>query len=217
MKSSKSTFSYSAKEGYKGDSIPLEYEKERYSSLFGRYIYSREQRAVKQLVDMLEDGITIADCPCGNGRWWPVLAKKAKHIIAIDVSPSMLDYAEKQKSKLGIEIDVKQGDAESLYLDDNSVDYVFSHALTKHLPIPIQYNVLSEFSRISRLGVICSFGVFSHVNYEIWRRRNLVESYPTFKEELEWMATAANLKIETMRKCTSPLGVEKTVLFKKTK
>jgi ubiquinone/menaquinone biosynthesis C-methylase UbiE len=208
---------YSAKEEYQADSVPVEYERERYSSLLGRYTYGREQRAVGKLVDMLPSGISIADCPCGNGRWWPMLAKKADHIIALDVSRSMLDHASNQTSKFNIEIEVKEGDAENLYLDDNSVDYVFSHALTKHLPIPIQYKVLSEFARVSRLGVICSFGVFTHLSYEIWRHRNLVESYPTFKEELEWMAAAANLKIVTMHKCTTPIGVERTVLFEKLK
>ena len=112
-------------------------------------------------------------------------------------------------------IEVTSGDAEQLPLDDQSVDYVFSHALTKHLPVPVQYQVLSEFSRISRKGVICSFGVFTHLNYEFWRRRRLVESYPVLYEELEWMATAANLSIVDLKKCNSPIGTERTVLFKK--
>jgi ubiquinone/menaquinone biosynthesis C-methylase UbiE len=217
MKSDDSSLKYSAKESYQNDSVPINYEQERYSSLFGRYIYGREQRAVSKLVDMLPSEISIADCPCGNGRWWPMLAKKAQHIIALDVSQGMLNYASSQKSKFDIEIEVKEGDAENLCLEDNSVDYVFSHALTKHLPIPIQYKVLSEFSRVARLGVICSFGIFTHFSYEFWRHRNLKESYPTFKEELEWMAAAANLKIKKMHKCTSPIGVEHTVLFEKIK
>ena len=217
MKKNDPSLSYSAKEGYHGDSVPIKYERERYSSLFGRYVYGREQRAVGRLIDMLPSGISIADCPCGNGRWWPKLAQKAKHIIALDVSPSMLNYAANQTSKFNIEIDVKEGDAENLCLDDNSVDYVFSHALTKHLPIPIQYKVLSEFARVARLGVICSFGIFTHFSYEFWRHRKLKESYPTFKEELEWMAAAANLKIKAMHKCTTPIGVEHTVLFEKIK
>ena len=82
------------------------------------------------------------------------------------------------------DIEICQGEAECLPLADGSVDYTFSHALTKHLPVPIQYAVLAEFARIARLGVICSFGVFSHLTYEFWRRRQLKESYPVFLEEL---------------------------------
>lgn len=206
---------YSAREGYQSDSMAIEYEKERFSGILGRYRFRREQRAVKSLIDMLPYGISIADCPCGNGRWWSVLARRANHIIATDISPGMLRYARKRIKHFNIQIDVHEGDAEALFLPDRSVDYTFSHALTKHLPIPIQYNVLAEFSRIARSGVICSFGVCSHLTYEFWRRRHIKESYPIFIEQLEWMAIAANLEIRAMRKCTTPIGVEHTILFDK--
>ena len=137
-------------------------------------------------------------------------------IIALDISQGMLHYAKERAKQFNIEIEVMEGDAENLLLDSNSVDFVFSHALTKHLPIPIQYEVLTEFSRIARFGIICSFGIFSHLSYEFWRRRNLRESYPIILEELQWMSKAAGLKIRTMRKCTTPIGVEHVVLFDKT-
>lgn len=218
MKASRNlNLKYSAKDSYQSGSTREKYEKERFSGIFGRYRYEREQRAVASLVRLLPKGISVADCPCGNGRWWPVLAQRANHIIALDVSQGMLKFAKDEATKFDIEIEVREGDAENLDLQDESVDYVFSHALTKHLPIPIQYRVLSEFSRISRSGVICSFGIFSHLTYEIWRRRHLEESYPVFMEELKWMAKEARLNIRQMRRCTTPLGVEYTVLFDKLK
>lgn len=206
---------YSAKEAYNHGASREEYEKSRFSGLLGRYRYAREQNAVASLVDRLPQGLTILDCPCGTGRWWPMLSRRAEKIVAMDISPGMLDFARKEERSLGIEIEVRQGDAEKLDLADDSVDYTFSFALTKHLPIPLQYKVLAEFARVSRKGVICSFGIFSHLTYEFWRRRSLVESYPTFKEELFWMAHAAGLKVEEMRKCTTPIGVEHVVLFSK--
>ena len=215
MSRNQQELSYSAKHSYQDISAARNYEKDRYSSLFGRYIYQREQNAVGALVDRLPSGMVIADCPCGTGRWWPVLARRASRIIAIDISEGMRQYAVDRAASMELAIEVTSGDAEQLPLDDQSVDYVFSHALTKHLPVPVQYQVLSEFSRISRKGVICSFGVFTHLNYEFWRRRRLVESYPVLYEELEWMATAANLSIVDLKKCNSPIGTERTVLFKK--
>lgn len=215
MISNRRSLYYSAKEAYQNYSIAADYERVRFSGILGRYRYVREFRAITSLVDMLPKDITIADCPCGTGRWWPVLASRAQRIIALDISPGMLRHASEQTKKIEIEVEVCKGDAECLPLSGGSVDYTFSHALTKHLPIPVQYNVLAEFARISRLGVICSFGVFSHLTYEFWRHRHLKESYPVFFEELEWMAAAANLKLRTMRKCTTPIGVEHTVLFDK--
>lgn len=206
---------YSAKDGYKSDSAIIHYEKERFSGLLGKYRYYREQKAVTQIIDMLPNDLTFADCPCGNGRWWPVLVRRARRIIAVDVSQTMLRYAAKRKKNFDIEIEIHEGDAENLCLADGSVDYTFSHALTKHLPIPIQYKVLVEFARVSRHGVICSFGIFSHLSYEFWRRRNLEESYPTSLEELGRMASSAGLEIKAMRKCTTPVGVEHSILFSK--
>lgn len=208
---------YSAKNSYQTGSTQSEYVKERFSCFLGRWRYEREQRAVASLVGLLPGGVSVADCPCGNGRWWPVLAQRANRIVAIDVSLGMLKFAREEAARYDIPIEVMEGDAEDLRLDDGSVDYTFSHALTKHLPIPIQYKVLAELSRISRNGVICSFGIFSHLTYEIWRHRSLVESYPVFLEELQWMAKAAKLNIRKMCRCTTPLGVEHTVFFDKIK
>ena len=143
------------------------------------------------------------------------MARRARRIVALDVSEGMLQFAREQAKKSAVEVNVGYGDAEALPLPDRSVDYTFSHALTKHLPVPIQYAVLGEFARVARVGVVCSFGIFSHLTYEFWRRRHLEESYPVFREELEWMALSASLKVRTMRKCTTPIGVEHTVLFDK--
>jgi len=206
---------YSAKQSYQSYEAGAGYEQERFSGFFGRYRHSREQRAVSKIVDLLPAGITIADCPCGIGRWWDVLARRANRIVAMDISEGMRRHAAERAETFDLDIDVMAGDAENIALPDNSVDFVFSHALTKHLPVPIQYNVLAEFARISRAGVICSFGVFSHLTYAIWRRRKLEESYPVFLEELQWMAKAAGLEIRQLEKCTTPIGVEHSVLFEK--
>ncbi len=206
---------YSAKDSYREEAMASSYELDRYSGLLGAYRYRREQNAVGQLVDMLPPGVVIADCPCGNGRWWSVLSRRASHIMAFDISEGMRSFSSKRAQSFPTPVQVREGDAEHLPLDDEEVDYVFSHALTKHLPVPIQYNVLAEFSRVSKSGVICSFGIFSHLSYEVWRRRSLIESYPVFPEELQWMAKSAGLRIRTMRQCTTPIGVEHTVLFEK--
>lgn len=212
---SRANLQYGAKDAYQDESVAHSYEEVRFSGLLGRYRYRREQAAVRSLVDMLPHGVIIADCPCGNGRWWPLLSSKAKRIIALDISEGMRRYASKRAAELSIEIEVREGDVEHLPLEDESVDYVFSHALTKHLPVPVQYQALAEFSRVSKAGVICSFGIFSHLTYEVWRRRSLVESFPVFIEELQWMAKAAGLNIQAKHRCTTPIGVEHTVLFGK--
>jgi ubiquinone/menaquinone biosynthesis C-methylase UbiE len=206
---------YSAKKLYRDESEIEKYEERRFGSLIGKYRYRREQRAISSIIDLVPNNIIIADCPCGNGRWWNMLAKRAKQIVALDLSPTMLKAARKRMNDFDLPIDIYNCDAEHIPLQNNTVDYTFCHALTKHLPLPVQFNVLMEISRISSQGVICSFGILNHFTYEFWRHRKLEESYPLWPEALSWMASAANLKIIAKKKCTTPLGVEYTVLFEK--
>lgn len=206
---------YSAKTAYQDHSVAEAYEETRFSGWLGRYRWRREQTAVRSIVERLPHGIEVLDCPCGTGRWWPVLTMRATAIIGADASAGMLRFAAQRAQRSGAEVRLLEADAENLPFGDESVDYTFSHALTKHLPIPVQACVLREFARVSRSGVISSFGIFSHASYEFWRRRRPTESYPLLSEQLEWLADAAGLEREAARKCTTPIGVEHTVLFRK--
>jgi ubiquinone/menaquinone biosynthesis C-methylase UbiE len=206
---------YTAKSAYRDFSVAVGYEDARFKSVLGRYRYRRERRAVGAMLDQIPDGVSVLDCPCGNGRWWDVLAEKADELIAVDISEGMLQYAGDRARRTGIDVQLLEGDAEAVPLADGAVDYTFSFALTRHLPIPIQYRVLREFARVSRDGVISTFGVLTHLTYEVWRRRKLSESYPVVPEELAWMAAEAGLEVADMRRCTTPIGTEQVVLLKK--
>jgi ubiquinone/menaquinone biosynthesis C-methylase UbiE len=207
--------SYPAKAAYQDYSVAERYEELRFSGWLGRYRWRREQAAVGAMVERLPGGVKVLDCPCGTGRWWKVLSSRATAIVGADVSPGMLRYAAERAERSGISVELLEAEAEKLPFGDESVDYTFSHALTKHLPIPVQANVLREFARVSRFGVVCSFSIFSHASYEFWRRRRPSQSYPLLSEQLEWLADAAGLDREASKKCTTPIGVEHSVLFKK--
>lgn len=191
------------------------YERDRFSSALGRYRWRREMGGVGEIVDMLPTNVSILDCPCGTGRWWTVLGRRASRIHGVDLSPAMLDEATARIKAVGVPIEVSKGDAERLGFADASFDVVFSHALTKHLPIPIQQRVLTEFARVSGEWVICSFSLLGHVTYEFWRRRNLIDSNALLPEQLDDLAAAAGLVEVAHRRCTTPIGVEHSVLFRK--
>lgn len=211
---------YSARVSYQDPLSATTYEFDRYSGAIGRYRYGREQRAVKDVVSRLDPDATILDCPTGVGRWWDVLAMRAHRIIGVDISEAMLAQARLRANLMPLGIELLRGEAERIPLANESVDYSFSHALTKHLPIPLQYEVLTELARVARSGVICSFGIFSHLTYEFWRRRrrvggNLKEDYAFWPENLEWMAADSGLAVEYMRKCSTPMGIAYSVLLRK--
>ena len=108
----KSQYDYAAREAYQSYEVAEDYERDRFSSLLGRYRYRREHKAVIDLVDRLPEGVTFADCPCGIGRWWPVLARRANKIIAMDISAGMLKYAGEQAVDFPLDVEVREGDAE---------------------------------------------------------------------------------------------------------
>ena len=143
------------------------------------------------MVGRLPGSLEILDVPSGKGRWWKTLEPHASRITALDISPTMLEAAQARAPDMGVSVTTAIGDAEAIDLPDESVDAVFSHALTKHLPIPVQHRVLAEFARVSRKFVVCSFSLFGPVTYQLWRRRQFLDSYPLLPEQLDDMADAA--------------------------
>jgi SAM-dependent methyltransferase len=125
----------------------------------------------------------------------------------------MVERARTNAASTHVPVDVSTGDAEHIDLPDGAVDFVFSHALTKHLPIPVQHRVLKEFARVARRGIVCSFSVVTGPKYEMWRRRGLVESFPLLPEQLDWLVGDIGMERVAANSCTTPLGVEQSVLM----
>jgi len=208
--------SYGAKLAYQSSESAATYEQRPvYSGLLGKMRGKTERRAIAELVSGIDAGSIVLDCPCGNGRWFEALSARAKRIVARDVSSGMAAHAA-TRSLPGVEIDVAVDDAENLDLADGAVDYTFSFALMKHLPIPVQYRVLGEFARVSRKGVICSFAVIRPVSFAWWSFRKPAESYPVAHQELELMARQAGMRLERIVKISQPLiGLEYFAVFAK--
>ena len=91
---------YLAKTSYNKGESEKNYTKDRYSGFYGQYIFQKEIKIVSKILDKIESNSIILDVPCGNGRWWKLLAKKAKKIIACDISPGMIKFASKKKNQL---------------------------------------------------------------------------------------------------------------------
>lgn len=206
---------YIAKEHYQDSNVAGSYENRRFSGSLGRYRYQAEQKGVRGIVGQLPQGAIILDVPCGIGRWWPLLAEHASEIKGIDISEEMLAEAQARVESINVPVSLTTGDAEALEMDDASVDVVFSHALMKHLPIPLQYRALGEFSRVSREWVVCAFSIVNSLTYHAWKYRQLSESFILLPEQLEDMCRSAGLEIVDRKKCTTVIGVEYSVLMRK--
>lgn len=128
----------------------------------------------------------------------------------------MLSVAELRITKFSIPVTLALGDAENLEIPDRSVDKVFCFALMRHMPIPVQYRFLSEFSRIAKEGVICTFCMYSFLSYPFWRIRGARHTGSMLlRENLKHLAMSANLNVEKILACTTLLGVERIVRLRK--
>ncbi len=196
---------YSAKEFYDNEGVVDSYEATRFSGVLGRYRWRREQMSLAAMFDILPPHQTVFDCPVGAGRWAEVLIARGHFVFGADVSKAMVAAAKirleslKDNHLLGLGV----MDAERLPLADASYDFVFSHALTKHLPNEVQERVFAEFSRIARKGIICSFSVTKGVQGALWRHRSIAEAYGLSLEDLRLLAETHGLVVEDMRRCTT--------------
>ncbi len=75
--------------------------------------------------------------------------------VATDISPGMLERLAQTAQELGVDVDARQADAESLPFPDDSFDLVLGHAVLHHLPGLDK--ALSEFHRVLAPGGTMAF------------------------------------------------------------
>ncbi|MCW2497702.1 class I SAM-dependent methyltransferase [Jatrophihabitans sp.] len=208
-----SVTAYKARTAYLDPAVVDGYEQYRFSGPRGRYVWRREQRGVGAMVALVGSARRILDCPTGNGRWLPVLRSlEPELIVQGDLSPAMLAASRARAVQPWAGV---QAEAERLPFGDGVVDLVFCHALTKHLPQETQAAVLAEFARVSSAYVLCSFSVSQGLPGLLRRLRGEGLSRPVTQAWLEAAAAAAGLRVVDSIACTTPVGLERSVLFAK--
>jgi ubiquinone/menaquinone biosynthesis C-methylase UbiE len=207
---------YKARTAYLDPRIVDEYENLRFAGPRGRYVWRREQRGVGAMVAAVGSAARVLDCPTGIGRWRPVLERLGPELIVqSDLSPTMLEASRRRERTGGVQWTGVQAEAERLPFADGAFDLVFCHALTKHLPLPTQAAVLREFARVSSAHIVCSFSVRRGLPGLLRRLRGQGLSRAVAPAWLDEAAAAAGLRVIDSIACTTPVGLERSVLFAK--
>jgi SAM-dependent methyltransferase len=94
-------------------------------------------------------GKTVLDLGCGTGENLVPLVKRGAQVIAIDISPDLIQLARQRLESYGVSAEVQEGSAYATGLPDGSVDVVFSMALLHHLDLP---RARQEIYRVLRPG-----------------------------------------------------------------
>jgi SAM-dependent methyltransferase len=140
---------YEAKTRYRGD-VAASYRKVGARSRQWR----REFDALDRFLGEIAPGERILDLPFGIGRFAPLYAQKGAEVVGIDISPDMLAEAAADPAVDALGATLITGDAEQIPLPDASVDWVVCMRFINWLPPETRENVLGEFHRVARKGLI---------------------------------------------------------------
>lgn len=121
----------------------------------------------------VQAGKIAADIGAGTGFVTEGLLQKGLKVIAIDQSEAMLEQL-KAKFSTYKDIECRQGNAENLPLEDNSVDYAFANMYIHHVESPAI--AIYEMARVLRPGgklVITdldkhSFNFLKDEQFDLW-------------------------------------------------
>ena len=134
-----------------------------YASEFSttRPFFWKELEFIKEYV---EQGASVLDVGCGNGRLLDVFENTEIEYTGIDFSKELISIAQNERGTKGTFL---HGSALALPFDDNSFDTVFSIAVLHHIPSKeYRQRFVSEAYRVLKPGGICVLTVWNTLQWK---------------------------------------------------
>jgi ArsR family transcriptional regulator len=119
---------------------------------FGRhYVPGRSWKGLAEMLLALMPPMEIADLGAGEGTFSQLLARRAKHVIAIDNSQKMVEYGAELARKHGVQnLEYRLGDLEAVPIPDRTIDLAFFSQALHHSQHPER--AVAEAFRILKPG-----------------------------------------------------------------
>ncbi len=144
---------------------------------------------------------TVLDVGAGTGFLTEAAARKARRVIALDFSESMLGEA---RSKLGRNVEFRIGNVEHIPLPDGSVDSVIGNMILHHCPNPDL--AVKEMVRVLAPGGRLVLSDLQEHNYESLRKEH-ADLWMGFKiDHVRTIMSNANVEdvsVESLSNCCS--------------
>jgi SAM-dependent methyltransferase len=137
----------------------------------------RDERMALRALKIAGQPNLILDLPCGNGRFWPLLAGHPNRLIlAGDQNAEQLAvFHAHHPAEIALQVRTFQATPGALELGENAVDCIFCMRYLQHLGTADQrLALLREFHRVTRDTLIVSLWVDG--NFKAWRRHRLEQS-----------------------------------------
>src|SRR6266487_2804906 len=143
---------HEASQSYSPDSLAYPRNVDRYINPSPDTIHPLEY-AFYLLGDI--NGKTILEYGCGDGVNTVLLANRGARVIALDLSPELIDIAKRRLIAHNITSGVSFiiGSAHNLPLQDDSVDVVFGIAILHHLDLKLSSNAVKRVLRKAGLAI----------------------------------------------------------------
>lgn len=189
---------YKAKQRYQNTKYAENYDKSRFTSIFGKIAHAIDVRALNKAASKFKTGSQILDIPCGTGRITTHLANKGFKVAGVDISNEMIEVAKKKDYSDNL-LSFKAGPAEKIPYSDNSFDHLTSCRFFIHLPSEARIESLREFSRVSKGNIIVGYhlkNIFGDIARTIRTKgsKEFVFYKPSLTEAINEIESA-NLKI----------------------
>ena len=128
----------------------------------------RWQRRVKMLRDIIRPGSEVLELGCGTGYFTRELVQSGAHIIAIDISPELIEEAKNVIKDPNIRF--KIDNAYEMSFPSGAFDHVIGSSVLHHLEIR---EALSEIFRVLKSGGSIAFTEPNMMNPQIAIQKNI--------------------------------------------
>lgn len=129
----------------------IAYQREVYNTIASHFSNTRKflWKDLQSFSSFVEEGGTVVDLGCGNGRLYQVFDKKQVNYIGVDQSDNLIALAKKRFPEARFLVK----DMTATLLQEATADAVFSIAAFQHLPTKeIRLAGLKEMKRIAKPG-----------------------------------------------------------------
>jgi 2-polyprenyl-3-methyl-5-hydroxy-6-metoxy-1,4-benzoquinol methylase len=185
---------------YKDVAVAERYDRERFRSVAGRVFNALERRVISRAFAPISKSLTVLDLPCGTGRLAETLLGDGFHVVGADISPAMLDVAQRKLQRFGNRFQTRVGDVRELARTERGTyDVALCARVLMHFPLEEQIEFLKSVAVITKGTVV--FSQCLSTPYQRMRRRFKKvlrnaepAAYPITERQLKLLLEGAGLR-----------------------